>query len=286
MRAAAFVVCSCFAAITASAQQPSTVNARIVARAAKPDVRQAIGSIVKDQADPAWIGYAVPVIADASGIPKNDDGWSERCRLEQTPAGTDNARGSVPAGPVRLEPSPTIMVLLRVQNREMQRIRSFSSDCQIDAGGLPLFWLDGAAGADSVAFLKTLIGAGGVRSLSEQALSAIARHKDPAATALLLDLARTSATARLRERSLFWIAQRAESRALATIGEAIERDPDVAVKKQAVFALSRLPNGEGVPLLITLARSSPQPDVRKQAMFWLGQSKDPRALSFFEDILR
>jgi hypothetical protein len=26
--------------------------------------------------------------------------------------------------------------------------------------------------------------------------------------------------------------------------------------------------------------------VRKQAMFWLGQSKDPRALKFFEEILR
>jgi hypothetical protein len=25
--------------------------------------------------------------------------------------------------------------------------------------------------------------------------------------------------------------------------------------------------------------------VRKQAMFWLGQSKDPRALKFFEEIL-
>jgi len=25
--------------------------------------------------------------------------------------------------------------------------------------------------------------------------------------------------------------------------------------------------------------------VRKQAMFWLGQSRDPRALTFFEQIL-
>jgi len=25
--------------------------------------------------------------------------------------------------------------------------------------------------------------------------------------------------------------------------------------------------------------------VRKQAMFWLGQSNDPRAVKFFEDIL-
>jgi len=266
MRTAAFVIGGVFAAGAAFAQQPSAVNARVVTRAAQPNLGQAIGSIVKDQADPAWVGYAVPVVVDASGNPK-DEGWSERCRLEQIPAGVDTPT-SGPAGPVRLEPSSTIMVLLRVQNHEVQKIRTFSLDCQIDAGGLPLFWMSGSGGADSVAFLKTFIGDGTRRGLSEQALGAIARHKDPAAT------------------TLFWIAQRAEPRALATIGDAIERDPDISVKRQAVFALSRLPGGEGVPLLITLARSNPHPEVRKQAMFWLGQSKDPRALSFFEEVLR
>ena len=58
------------------------------------------------------------------------------------------------------------------------------------------------------------------------------------------------------------------------------------MKKQAVFALSQLPRDEGIPLLIKLARSHTNPIVRKQAMFWLGQSNDPRALSFFEEVLR
>jgi hypothetical protein len=34
-----------------------------------------------------------------------------------------------------------------------------------------------------------------------------------------------------------------------------------------------------------VARSHRDPAVRKQAMFWLGQSRDPRALAFFEQIL-
>jgi HEAT repeat protein len=57
------------------------------------------------------------------------------------------------------------------------------------------------------------------------------------------------------------------------------------VKKKAVFALSQLPKDEGVPLLIDQSRNNKNPAVRKQAMFWLGQSKDPRALKFFEEIL-
>ena len=59
-----------------------------------------------------------------------------------------------------------------------------------------------------------------------------------------------------------------------------------AVKKKAVFALHQMPAGEGVPLLIKVARSNRNPEVRKQVVFWLGQSKDPRALQFFEEILR
>jgi HEAT repeat protein len=52
-----------------------------------------------------------------------------------------------------------------------------------------------------------------------------------------------------------------------------------------VFALSQLPREEGVPKLMEVARNNRNPQVRKQAMFWLGQSHDPRAVKFFEEIL-
>ena len=62
-------------------------------------------------------------------------------------------------------------------------------------------------------------------------------------------------------------------------------DPETEVRKQAVFALSQLPKDESVPKLIEVARTHRDAAVRKQAMFWLGQSRDPRALTFFEQIL-
>jgi hypothetical protein len=40
-----------------------------------------------------------------------------------------------------------------------------------------------------------------------------------------------------------------------------------------------------VPLLIGVAKTNKNPAVRKQAMFWLGQSHDPRALAYLEDVL-
>ena len=53
-----------------------------------------------------------------------------------------------------------------------------------------------------------------------------------------------------------------------------------------MFALSQMPKDEGVPRLIEVARSHRNAEVRKQAVFWLGQSNDPRALTFFEEVLK
>jgi hypothetical protein len=280
MKIAVFALAGALAASTATAQQPDFVNARIVQRPPQPDVRGAIVATVKAQAGPAWIGYAVPALNnDRAG---RNDGWSERCRLEQQRV--DPATSSPVQGPIRLEPAPTVMVLIRVQSNEIRRVRSVSGDCQVDAGSLPLYWLGDVNAGQSVEFLKTLLG-DATRENSEGALSAIALHRDNAAAAAILDLAK-SGSARMRQRALFWIARRAEAQAAGIITQAIDNDRDVEVKKQAVFALSQLPRDEGVPLLITLARSHTDPVVRKQAMFWLGQSKDPRALNFFEEVLR
>jgi hypothetical protein len=284
MKAAIAALVCVLAASPAFAQQPRTVNARVSARQAGADLSGAIAAIVTQQVEPAWLGYGVPIFnRDGSG---GQDGWSERCRLEQTAVDGTTPSAVVPAGPIRLEPSPTVMVLVRIQNREVLRIRALSTDCAIDAGGLVLYWIDNVNAAQSVAYLKTIASNVNVRGQSDPALTALSLHRDPAAASALLDLARNHSDGRVRQRALVSVARRAESQAIPAISDAIERDPDNNVKKQAVFALSQLPRGEGTPLLITLARSSANPVVKKQAMFWLGQSRDPRALAYFEQILR
>jgi len=46
-----------------------------------------------------------------------------------------------------------------------------------------------------------------------------------------------------------------------------------------------LPKDEAVPKLIEIARTQKNREVQKQAFFWLGQTHDPRALAFFEQVL-
>ena len=149
-----------------------------------------------------------------------------------------------------------------------------------------IFWLGAERGAHGYDVLRRIVTADTSDAIREKAIFALSVSHEPQAVDTMIAVARNDASARVRGQALFWLAQKAGQKAAGAISDALERDPDTEVKKKAVFALDQLPNGEGVPLLIQVARTNKNPAVRKQAMFWLGQSHDPRALEFFEEVLK
>lgn len=90
----------------------------------------------------------------------------------------------------------------------------------------------------------------------------------------------------VRNAAIFWVSQAAGEAATKGLQEIVD-DPrgDREVRKSAVFSLSQRPADESVPALIKIARTHKDPELRRSAIFWLGQSKDPRALRYFEDVL-
>ncbi len=147
------------------------------------------------------------------------------------------------------------------------------------------FWLGHARGARGLAVLGRVLRDDPSHEVRKSAVFGVSQSREPGAVDLLSTLARTDRDPRIRSEALFWMAQQAGAKAAAAITDRIDNDPDTGAKKRAVFALSQLPKDEGVPLLVKVARTHRNPDVRKQAIFWLGQSNDPRALSFFEELL-
>lgn len=262
----AFAVLVC-AHMQASAQptlRPDVANGQVVDRAVSGGLAQTVAQVAGSEPGVAWIGYAVPMVA----------GDHQMCDWKD---GGD---------PVRLEPSDTLMVMVRLEAGQVERIRALSENCRIDVGERTVQWLTGVRPAESVAWLGArATAAGTARRLADGALSALALHAEPAALDWLLSTARTASTTHVRGQALFWLSQRAGRRAIGAIADAIERDPDTDVKRKAVFALSQLPVDDGVPRLIQIARAHSNAAVRKQAFFWLGQSKDPRTLEFFVEVL-
>ena len=254
------------AAAVASAQAP-VVNARVERRTVAQPLAREIQAAV-DRGTATWLGYSVPLLRRADPALRFTEWTGGRCRLE---------------------PPTALVVLARAEGRRLQEVRSLSVDCDVDAGGMPLVWLEGVNADESVAWLASIVqGAPAGRPLDRMAnaaLSALAQHAAPAAAAPLVELARTGGTTQMRTRALSLLAQRAADEALPTITAAIDQDPDQQVRRQAVASLGRMPAGEGIPRLMELARTHKDPEVRRQAMLSLGQSRDPRAVDFFSQIL-
>jgi hypothetical protein len=104
----------------------------------------------------------------------------------------------------------------------------------------------------------------------------------------LLELARArDLPSRARSTALFWLGQAAGDRVVAGLTSVIsDHSDEIAVRESAVFALSRMPGEASTDALISIARTHSEPKIRRSAMFWLARSASPRAIAFFEEVLR
>src|ERR1019366_2770176 len=156
------------AALPLAAQPKLLVNARLDTRNAAGGLEQTFRPLVSAQPQPAWIAYSVPSTRVNLGCDYVRGGWSQ-------------------PGVIHLEPPDRAVILFRVDGGAVERIRTVSPDCEIDAGGLPVHWLAEVKPAESVALLDSFAGQRerAVSRLMDGALAAIAAHADPAADAAL-----------------------------------------------------------------------------------------------------
>ena len=273
-------------AIVSFAQQPAITNADVRHASAANGLEPAIRSAASAAGVPAWIGYAAPAIP---GDHNNGCCWSDTGRG----CGLEGDRGfvasnSAPSTPVQLEGPSHVVVLMRYQQGVPEKLRVFSPDCPLDAGGLPFYWLSNVKPAESVAMLAAWYEKrqeSGTRGGTGGAIYAIAMHAGPEADTALLKFANAPTNEQTRKSALFWLARsrgRTGYDAVAKIARAYESDK---VREHAIFALTQSGQPEAVPTVIRIASEDKSPRVRKQAMFWLGKSRDRRALDFFEQVL-
>ncbi len=122
--------------------------------------------------------------------------------------------------------------------------------------------------------------------IRERAVTAIAESEEPGAASLLLETARTASDSRLRAQAVGALARKPSPQNAGILAGIAESDPDRDVRRRAISALRSLPDDQGIPALISLAKTSRDPETRRQSMSELAQSRDPRALALFEEILK
>jgi HEAT repeat protein len=283
-------------ASSAVAQPPRIVNGKVAAQPAGT-LRSTFNGLVSAQSDVGWIGYAVPAVdgervmccfdsgdgtSYVSGSISSGRYCCGACRLETSPSGMTTNRTAAPTpvtGPIPLEGSSRMTVLFRIVAARVEKVRVFSEECQLDAGGRAVTWLDGVKPADSVALLESLAVQPATRgdNVMDGAVTAIALTGDPSADSALDRMAAVAQPEPLRRKVMFWLGNTRGAHGLATLQQTLKNDPSPEVKKAAVFGVSQSHEPTAFTVLAGLARNDAEAKVRSEAVFWLAQKSDARA---------
>jgi HEAT repeat protein len=278
-------------ALPLAAQQPRLTNAKVETRPAAAGLEQTFKTLVAAQSNAAWIGYAVRAVAGDHQMccySSFEDGAGNRCcrgcSLESralegrgsTFSGTSSSQTGAQTQPVSLEAPGYIFVLYRIEQRQVDRIRNFSADCELDGGGLTVYWLTDVRPAESIALLSSFA----IQSdhdrredhrRGEPAIAAIAMHADPAADQALEKFVAADQPQSLREHTVFWLGSARSRHGYEVLRRLVTQDPSERVREKAIFGLSVSREPDAAPAMISVAKNDASPRVRGQALFWLSQ---------------
>jgi HEAT repeat protein len=266
------------------ADSPRIENAKLETRAASASLDATMREIAGAADKAEWLGYGVDRIAGERGVCCNNnwnDGGCGTCRLEKESGATNGTTHT--NGNVKLEGARQLVVLYRLEAKQVVRIRIASEDCTLDAGGLPFIWLTGVKPPESVALLETYLRAAdfedhGDHGIGHGALTAIALHGDVAADRALASFVTPERREGLRRQAAFWMGAARGQAGLTALQHMAKTDPSSDVRAHVAFALSVSREAGALDEMIRMAHDDASSHVRGQALFWLAQKAGKKAV--------
>ena len=234
------------AALPLAAQPKLLINAQLQTHSAASGLESQFKALLSAQPQPAWIAYSVPSVRTNS-------------------LGCDYVRdGFTQPGVVHLEPPDHAVILYRVQDNQVNRVRALSPDCEIDAGGVPVHWLTDVQPKQSIALLVSLVN--DRDRIGDNPINAIAQHSDPAADEALEKFLAPSQPSTLRLRAVSALGSARGRHGFEVLKRLISGDPDERVRERAISGLANGHEPEALDLLISIAKTDKNPQMRRQAV--------------------
>jgi HEAT repeats len=268
---------------------PRIENARMETRRAAGTLTATMAEAEKNATSPMWIGYSVKAVEGERTIccGNYSDSRGEncgRCELETDRDHWNNSSNKNISGAMKLEGVEQLIVLFRLQDKHLTRVKVASEDCVLDAGGLPFVWLEDVKAADSVAFLSGYVREGSAdgrdrQSIGNEALAAIALHEGGDAEAALESFTAPAQPEELRKQAAFWIGVVRGKEGFTVLQRMAKKDPSTEVRAHVAFALSVSKEPAALEEMIRMAHEDESGHVRGQAIFWLAQKAGKRAVS-------
>lgn len=276
------------------AQEPILLNARAQTLSAAAGLNQEFQRLISQQSEPAWLGYAFVCPKGRHQIgcaSSRDDRYVPasfrrlRCRLENRSQGGNFQLNS---DDEEIPVTDHILVFFRIAAHKVERIRLFSEQCELDAGGLPVFWLVDASPQESIKLLSSFAQESdsqvqSERAKSETAVAAIALHDTPAAAEALEAFVDPGQPESLRRNTAFWLGNVRGQTGCQLLGRMLAQDPSDKVREHCIFALHVSKAPGAINGMIKAAREDRSAHVREQALFWLSQKAGKKVAEAIAD---
>jgi HEAT repeat protein len=247
------------AATALIAQQPEILHAQLKTQTADHGLSAALDGL-KAQKGTTWVGYSIPVKEKVSS------GWGAN-RVEYLEG--DNSYTSNDSSKEEAKSFDQAVILLKIVDGAITKIHVENPDRTLDAGGLPLVWLNGVNEDESVRVLADLARQNDTEHLRDSAIFAISIHQTPAATGVLGNLAGPENDLKIREKAAFWLANQRGTEGFQVIQHLARTDGDDKFREKLTFDLTLTKDPQGLTELIRMAHEDASPQVRKQAQFWM-----------------
>jgi HEAT repeat protein len=181
-----------------------------------------------------------------------------------------------PAGTVQLEAGTGLLLLARIMDGGIERLRVLNDDCPIDAGTAAVVWLPDVTPAESLRVLDDLTRDGrasatdGSRRVAKTAVTAIGRHRDPAAEAILDRLAQ-SADGPVWPQAVQSLATARGAHGFHVVATLLDAARERSARRTLASALGQTRQPETAARLLALARTDTDPAFRGDALYWYVQ---------------
>lgn len=265
--------------VVAAAQQPQIQNGRVETRQAS-SISSEIATLGASSADPIWVAWREPIADGRRGGCNwySDDNNPVGIRgivIESDAGPYKPPQLTAPTGPVPLEAGTNLVVLARITNKRVERLRTLGDDCPLDANGRTVYWLNGVTPAESIKFLEGLthpdyatMVRSGADNLVNSAISAIAYHREPAADAILDRLA-TDPDSSIRRQAIRQLADNRGAHGFETVRRLLDTEKSLDVRRSLASALAQTRQPQTVEVLLALARTDGDESVRADAVYYL-----------------
>ena len=147
-----------------------------------------------------------------------------------------------------------------------------------------IFWLGQRNSSENASYLKGLYSRVKSEGLKEKIIFSLSQQRGNGDWIMNIALD-PKESIEARKQALFWAGQNggASTESFASLYDKLT---DTEMKEQLIFVLSqRSRDGRALEKLMDIAKTDRDKEMRSKAVFWLGQSKDPRALKFIEELI-